>query len=95
LHALFVAQTGTEMSAQRFADEMGRYCLRADTPFGDKVKTEAGALYRLKRRPPVDALDQQSAGDIQPSDSGSSGPSSSSGPSGSSSSSDESGAGQL
>ena len=98
LHALFVAQTGTEMSAQRFANEMARYCLRADTPFGDKIKTEAGALYRLKRRPPVAAFDQQSAGatvhDIQPSASGSSGPSSSSGPSGSSSSGDRGGKGQ-
>jgi hypothetical protein len=83
LHALFMAQTRTEMSAQRFADEMGRYCLRPDTPFGDKIKTEAGALYRLKRRTPDDALDQQKAGapfiGNQSSASGSSGPSASSG----------------
>jgi hypothetical protein len=85
LHALFMAQTRTEMSAQRFADEMGRYCLRPDTPFGDKVKTEAGALYRLKRQTPGDALDQQKAAasliGTQSSASCSSGPSASSGPS--------------
>jgi hypothetical protein len=95
LHALFMAQTRTEMSAQRFADEMGRHCLRPDTPFGDKVKTEAGALYRLKHRTPDDDLEQQKAGAAfignQSSASGSSGPSASSGPSGSSATGDRNG----
>jgi hypothetical protein len=83
LHALFVVQTGTEMSAQRFADEMSRYCLRTDTPFGDKIKTEAGALYRLKHRPSVGVVGQPPAEAAVQKDqqgtSGSSGPSSSSG----------------
>ena len=95
LHALFMAQTRTEMSAQRFADEMGRHCLRPDTPFGDKIKTEAGALYRLKHRTPDDDLEQQKAGAAfignQSSASGSSGPSASSGPSGSSATRDRNG----
>lgn len=62
LHDLFETQTGIGMSAQRFASEMKRYFLRADTPFGDKVKTEYGALYRLKRRAPVGATAQHGVG---------------------------------
>ncbi|EAQ37527.1 hypothetical protein NB311A_04429 [Nitrobacter sp. Nb-311A] len=49
LHALFMVQTGTEISAKCFADEMHRVSLQPDTPFADKIKTETGALYRLKR----------------------------------------------
>jgi hypothetical protein len=48
LHTLFMAQTRTEISAKRFADEMQRVALQPDTPFADKIKTETGALYRLK-----------------------------------------------
>lgn len=90
LHDLFAAQTGIDMSAQRFASEMKRYFLRADTPFGDKVKTEYGALYRLKRRAPAGASVQHGVGrqtlsvDAQmskPASSDPSGPSASSGPS--------------
>lgn len=50
LHTLFMVQTGIEISAHRFAVEMDRFCLRPDTPFSDKIKTEIGALYRTKRR---------------------------------------------
>ena len=47
-HALFMAQTGIEISPKRFSDEMNRCALRPDTPFGDKIKIETGWLYRLK-----------------------------------------------
>jgi hypothetical protein len=51
LRNLFMAQTGAELSDKRFADEMDRCLLHPDAPFYDKVKTETGAVYRLKRRP--------------------------------------------
>lgn len=84
LHDLFEVQTGIEMSAQRFASEMKRYFLRPDTPFGDKVRTEYGALYRPKRKVPAgnpthqDVGGQTTAAEVQMSAPASSGPSSSS-----------------
>lgn len=88
LHDLFEVQTGIEMSAQRFAGEMQRYLLRPDTPFGDKIRTEHGALYRLKRKVsagnPIhqDVGRQTTAAEVQMSAPASSGPSASSCPSG-------------
>ena len=87
LHDLFEAQTGTDMSAQRFASEMKRYFQRTDTPFGDKVKTEYGALYRLKRRTPADATVQHGVGRQTPSVDAQTSAAVSSDPSGSSASS--------
>ncbi|KRR26210.1 hypothetical protein CQ14_21275 [Bradyrhizobium lablabi] len=96
LRDLFQVQTGIEMSAQRFASEMQRYLLRPDTPFGDKIRTEHGALYRLKRKVPdgnpihQDVGQRMTVAEVQMSAPASSGPSSSSsssassGPSGSS-----------
>lgn len=89
LHDLFEAQTGIELSAQRFASEMQRYLLRPDTPFGDKIRTEHGALYRPKRKVPAghsihrDVGRQTAAAEAQVSAPASSGPSASSCPSGS------------
>ncbi|UGA43017.1 virulence-associated E family protein [Bradyrhizobium quebecense] len=48
LHALFMAQTGIDLSPKRFSDEMNRCALRPDTPFADKIKIETGWLYRPK-----------------------------------------------
>lgn len=50
LRDLFMAQTGIEISAQKFAKEMERCCIRPEMPFSDKIKIETGAVYRLKSR---------------------------------------------
>lgn len=50
LRDLFMAQTGIEISAQKFAKEMERCCMRPEMPFSDKIKIETGAVYRLKYR---------------------------------------------
>lgn len=50
LRDLFMAQTGIEISAQKFAKEMERCCMRPEMPFSDKIKIETGAVYRLKSR---------------------------------------------
>lgn len=50
LRDLFMAQTGIEISAQKFAKEMERCCMRPEMPFSDKIKIETGAVYRLKPR---------------------------------------------
>lgn len=50
LRDLFMAQTGIEISAQKFAKDMERCCMRPELPFSDKIKIETGAVYRLKSR---------------------------------------------
>lgn len=58
LRDLFMAQTGIEISAQKFAKEMERCCMRLEMPFSDKIKIETGAVYRLKSRPSSGAAAQ-------------------------------------
>jgi hypothetical protein len=50
LRDLFMTQTGVEISAQKFAKDMERCCMRPEMPFSDKIKIETGAVYRRKSR---------------------------------------------
>lgn len=59
LRDLFMAQTGIEISAQKFAKDMERCCMRPEMPFSDKIKIETGAVYRLKSRPSSGAAAQR------------------------------------
>lgn len=86
LRELFIAQTGIEISAQKFAKEMERCCLRPEMPFGDKIKIETGSIYRLKSRLSPSVSEQSRSARPVPLELAASAPSSSPGPSGSSSS---------
>jgi hypothetical protein len=50
LHSLYLAQTGAQISSWHFAEAMSRYFSDPGVPFGDKIKTDAGAFYRFKAR---------------------------------------------
>ena len=50
LFHLYLAQTRTSISPQRFSDEMRRHVLDPSVPFGDKFKTDAGTFYRIKNQ---------------------------------------------
>ena len=50
LRAQFRVQTGEDLTQFRFSKEMERHLLDPAVPFDYKVRTELGALYRVKRR---------------------------------------------
>ena len=83
---LIFAQSVIEVSAEKFAKEMERCCLRTEMPFGDKIKIETGSIYRLKSRLSPSVSEQSRSARPVPLELAASAPSSSPGPSGSSSS---------